>query len=154
MQERTSSSGFPTIDAQVERYRITSRDSSLLRLPSVATSARHDSITPDGNYLDQVEQRIEAAIDDLQAAGSTSRSNHRRRRRPWTEEETHFLIGQVSRHGPAWQKIWDRNREGRRIIDSRRSTVDYKDKAMIYKKDMLRYTSLFLLYGTKANTTC
>jgi hypothetical protein len=118
-------------------------------LPSIGTATSEDqSIRDDGTHHQDVEARIMAAMGNIRMADRYGRrgksGSHRRQRLPWSEEEMSFLVEQVTENGPAWQLIWDLNQEKTPVIHPRRTPVDYKDKAMIYKKDMIVYVSCII----------
>ncbi|OJD22347.1 hypothetical protein ACJ73_06307 [Blastomyces percursus] len=141
--DSNSNPDFPSVESLMQRCRGSSQGSSLARLPSVGTMADEYSVGYT-SYLDQIETRIAAAAADIEAmddieAPAYSRNARRRRRQPWTDQELEYLVEQVNHHGAAWQVIWEQNQTGPRAIHPRRTPVDYKDKAIIYKRDQLMY---------------
>jgi hypothetical protein len=128
----------------MEQLEASSRGSSLTRLPSIGTTLGEDEpIREDRAHFHNIEQRVREAMGDVHAADcyGRRRQNGRRRRPrlPWTDTELNYLIREVNKNGPAWQLIWDLNQEGTPVIHPQRTPVDYKDKAMVYKKDMIVY---------------
>ena len=132
---------FPSLENLIGQYQDSLQGSSPAHLPSVGTTVEDGFGIDDTSHQNRLETRIAAAVAKIQATDNTDASisvnNPRRRRRPWANRELEYLIDQVDCHGAAWQMIWEQNRRGPRIIHPRRTPTDYKDKAMIYKRDKL-----------------
>ncbi len=148
---RDSDSG-PVLDRQalvatVERG---TRGSSLARLPSIFSSLE-DEDRMDG-WGAGTEARVRARITARQSSSRPARQPKWARTRgycKWEPQETAYLVEQVTLNGPAWQLIYDINREQGGPIQLHRGPVDYKDKAWNYKKSQISYGNL-LLFRSRA----
>lgn len=132
---------FPSAEALINRHQAL-RGSSQPRLPSVGSMADNELDEGDEGSVSDTEAVIHAAMAEMeQGRGLKKKSYYRRRKRPWADHETAFLVEQVNQYGSAWQLIWENNQEDCLAIHPERTTVDYKDKAMTYKIHALMYRS-------------
>lgn len=142
----SSRSPFPSEDPLVNRYRRASGDDeSVAQIPSIGTGLDDGTSTVGlGSDLDAEIEALEEEVEvaDRQDTAQQQYPSYRR----WQPCEIKFLVSQVDEHGPAWQTIWENNRcRQSPPIHLDRTPVNYKDKAMGYKVQLLKYASLHIL---------
>ena len=118
-----------------------------------AIQANSDAKSNESNPKDEITTK-ELGESRGEARNVRGRSNHeygrlqeqdkRRGPKPWTAEETEYLIQMIGKHGPYWQLIKNIDLEGANILKSRTDGFSLKAKAHGLKRDYKWYVFAFI----------